>query len=698
MLDRPWFNQRAIVRSGEFSGTLDIKSKKQFIGIAARSSERPYICEYHLITPRPITGTTTELPIQDVATTPIDRVDPILVQEPSEPAMTPRTESTHSSSAKSSELDRKETVPSSASIRLTKKSSSETTTSTTATTASTTTTAATPTTTAATPTTTAATSTTRAPTSTTTGRQTSSQPPAESSRDIHGTGKGMTKQPPSRPSTTSASTTPSTTSTTTSTTTSQTSTSTSRTTSTRRQITATRTTPRPTPGQADYPTPAPIRWEEAYKPYEGCYVQVTGNSLMQIVLAARELYADGSRRCPRVTVGGRDWPGTVAGQTAKIKCQTGQGFATWACSGQNITCWKLSPDITDCASKKLRKLLKSVDPDTPMANATQTEAPPTAEETISVTSELLQVTRSENTTREDVLVTSLVITKLTESLNTVQDVKKKDLDTIVDNVVKVGSSLVSEEKSEVWKSMTQEDKVSAAATLLVAIETAMLSTVEALTEPMVIEKKEDNIELKLQVVDVNTLTMDQLVYESESDSATVSIPKETLMNFGDGKLTKAVFITHYSMSSLLGGPARKKSKRNADQTHSSVNEVDNPDEAASNDEGASESKDGDPTKLAAFETRPRIASHILSASLGNDGHFRKLPKPITFTMKLTEEMEHDQIALCSFWNTKGGDNLGFWSQEGCKIVVAHSNKSHTTCQCDHMTSFSILLDVHGLKV
>ncbi|KAH9491687.1 Secretory phospholipase A2 receptor [Bulinus truncatus] len=153
----PWFNQRAIVRSGEFSGTLDIKSKKLFIGTAGRSSTRPYICEYHSITPRPIPGTTTKLPIQDVATSPTDRVDPILVQEPSEPAMTSSIESTHSSSAQSSDLDRKDTVPSSASGRLSRKPSRQTTRSTTATTASTTSTAK---------------------TSTTTDRSTSSQPPA----------------------------------------------------------------------------------------------------------------------------------------------------------------------------------------------------------------------------------------------------------------------------------------------------------------------------------------------------------------------------------------------------------------------------------------------------------------------------------------------------------------------------------------
>uniref|UniRef100_A0A2C9LDS9 GAIN-B domain-containing protein n=1 Tax=Biomphalaria glabrata TaxID=6526 RepID=A0A2C9LDS9_BIOGL len=241
--------------------------------------------------------------------------------------------------------------------------------------------------------------------------------------------------------------------------------------------------------------------------------------------------------------------------------------------------------------------------------------------------------------------------------------------------------------------MSPDDKVRSASTLLVAMENATLSLVEEIKEPKVITTKTDNIDLRLEVVDVTKMEQQELVYESNSDFATVSIPKETLVNQSEGSLAKAVFITHYSMSSLLGGMSKKKTK---EKNLSDDDETDEKSKEESNNE-ETDNTNGE-NEVEEIQSRPRIASYILSASLGKDGHSRKLPKPITFTMRLTEAKKHDQITLCSFWNVSQGEAGGFWSQEGCLRVESLSNMSHTTCQCDHMTSFAILLDVHGLKV
>lgn len=39
---------------------------------------------------------------------------------------------------------------------------------------------------------------------------------------------------------------------------------------------------------------------------------------------------------------------------------------------------------------------------------------------------------------------------------------------------------------------------------------------------------------------------------------------------------------------------------------------------------------------------------------------------------------------------------GQWSQDGCRLL--HTNLTHTTCECDHLTSFAVLMDVSGVKV
>eukprot|EP00058_Branchiostoma_floridae_P027783 XP_002613274.1 hypothetical protein BRAFLDRAFT_68239 [Branchiostoma floridae] len=48
--------------------------------------------------------------------------------------------------------------------------------------------------------------------------------------------------------------------------------------------------------------------------------------------------------------------------------------------------------------------------------------------------------------------------------------------------------------------------------------------------------------------------------------------------------------------------------------------------------------------------------------------------------------------FCVFWNVSTGN----WSEEGC--AMKKRNRTHTTCECDHLTSFAILVDTTGQQV
>ena len=39
---------------------------------------------------------------------------------------------------------------------------------------------------------------------------------------------------------------------------------------------------------------------------------------------------------------------------------------------------------------------------------------------------------------------------------------------------------------------------------------------------------------------------------------------------------------------------------------------------------------------------------------------------------------------------------GQWSEQGCH--VESTNTTHTVCQCNHLTNFAILMDVHGTAI
>lgn len=52
------------------------------------------------------------------------------------------------------------------------------------------------------------------------------------------------------------------------------------------------------------------------------------------------------------------------------------------------------------------------------------------------------------------------------------------------------------------------------------------------------------------------------------------------------------------------------------------------------------------------------------------------------------------LLLCSFTPPSGGK--GGWSAKGCEVLFR--NSSHISCQCYHMTSFAVLMDVSRREV
>ncbi|XP_007233219.3 adhesion G protein-coupled receptor L4 [Astyanax mexicanus] len=63
---------------------------------------------------------------------------------------------------------------------------------------------------------------------------------------------------------------------------------------------------------------------------------------------------------------------------------------------------------------------------------------------------------------------------------------------------------------------------------------------------------------------------------------------------------------------------------------------------------------------------------------------------VTFTLKHSEPIdpENDETK-CAFWDYSPTKMRGHWSLEGCERTSA--NRSHTTCSCNHLTHFAILM-------
>uniref|UniRef100_A0A8C4W938 Cadherin EGF LAG seven-pass G-type receptor 2 n=1 Tax=Gopherus evgoodei TaxID=1825980 RepID=A0A8C4W938_9SAUR len=91
--------------------------------------------------------------------------------------------------------------------------------------------------------------------------------------------------------------------------------------------------------------------------------------------------------------------------------------------------------------------------------------------------------------------------------------------------------------------------------------------------------------------------------------------------------------------------------------------------------------------------RPVINTPVVSISVHAEEQRgpRALEKPVTVQFRLLETEERSK-PICVFWNHSmlpGG--AGGWSARGCELVFR--NQSHVSCQCCHMTSFAVLMDI-----
>ncbi|KAK7916672.1 hypothetical protein WMY93_012433 [Mugilogobius chulae] len=90
--------------------------------------------------------------------------------------------------------------------------------------------------------------------------------------------------------------------------------------------------------------------------------------------------------------------------------------------------------------------------------------------------------------------------------------------------------------------------------------------------------------------------------------------------------------------------------------------------------------------------RPVINTPVVSITVHDNDELLQHPldKPITVQFRLVATEERSK-PICVFWNHTILGGSGGWSAKGCEVVFR--NSTHISCQCYHMTSFAVLMDV-----
>ncbi|KAG2471147.1 AGRE3 protein, partial [Polypterus senegalus] len=95
-----------------------------------------------------------------------------------------------------------------------------------------------------------------------------------------------------------------------------------------------------------------------------------------------------------------------------------------------------------------------------------------------------------------------------------------------------------------------------------------------------------------------------------------------------------------------------------------------------------------------------LNSQVVTAVLG-EAKSQRLPEPVELTLRhlavrhpppwhhLQGQFKEDSQMICVYW--KFNQNSSSWSQDGCRATV--SNATHTTCTCNHLTSFALIMAI-----
>eukprot|EP00066_Takifugu_rubripes_P022942 XP_011612208.1 PREDICTED: cadherin EGF LAG seven-pass G-type receptor 2 [Takifugu rubripes] len=104
-----------------------------------------------------------------------------------------------------------------------------------------------------------------------------------------------------------------------------------------------------------------------------------------------------------------------------------------------------------------------------------------------------------------------------------------------------------------------------------------------------------------------------------------------------------------------------------------------------------ESYDSDKRSLR-VPKRPVINTPVVSIAVHDNDRLlqHNLDKPITLQFRLVTTEERSK-PICVLWNHTILGGKGGWSAKGCEVVFR--NSTHISCQCYHMTSFAVLMDV-----
>ncbi|XP_017774015.1 PREDICTED: latrophilin Cirl isoform X3 [Nicrophorus vespilloides] len=343
------------------------------------------------------------------------------------------------------------------------------------------------------------------------------------------------------------------------------------------------------------------------------------------------------------------WNWTRAGDISVQPCPGGTtGFARWKCIRTDAESqWStLTPDLSECRSLWLTSLEQRISSD--------------EDKLLAITSDLAKVTTSKTLYGGDMMITTKIIKsmahKMAMDIQTFSDPRQREVivTELLSDVVRTGSNLLDFSQHPSWRDLSHQEQMRVATSLLIGLEENAFLLADTVMREKTVDQVVKNIMLSVRVLDTKTVTTERFPSANKwsASNDTIELPQVPLLDNSDGSLVRLVFVAFDRLEEIL-------------QWH--------PD--------SSEANSG--------KNLTRILnSKIISASLGKGRHIQ-LREPVRLTLR---HLQTDNVTnpSCVFWDYTSNA----WSEEGCH--VEGTNYTHTTCLCNHLTNFAILMDVRSV--
>ncbi|NXT14320.1 AGRL3 protein, partial [Prunella fulvescens] len=353
------------------------------------------------------------------------------------------------------------------------------------------------------------------------------------------------------------------------------------------------------------------------------------------------------------------WSRTRQGQLAKQPCPLGSiGVATFRCLAPDGVWEPQGPDLSNCSSPWINHITQKMRSGEMAANIARELAEHTRSHLYAG-----DIAYSVSAMVQLVNLLDVQLRNLTpggkdsaaRSLNKLQK-RERSCRAYVQAMVETVNNLLQPQALNAWRDLNASEQQRAATKLLDTVEDSAFVLADNLLKTDIVRENTDNIQLEVARLSTDGNLEDLKFPQNMGHGSAIQLSANTLKQNGRNGEIRVAFVLYNNLGTYLSTEnASMKLGTEAMSTNHSV----------------------------------IVNSPVITAAINKEFSNKVyLADPVVFTVKHIKSEENFN-PNCSFWSYTKRTMTGYWSTQGCRLLT--TNKTHTTCSCNHLTNFAVLM-------